>query len=144
MIKFAQFVSVLGHPLFMPCYAFGLLTLTNPYIHIMIGDSVKQIVFIILAIFTVVLPIISVIILKQLRLITSIHLNDARERTWPFIFTLLWYYMGFQLLSKLYIPESFLAFYYNYSKNQRPMLSNWQSPFFSNIILLLANATMKN
>lgn len=108
MMKLAQFVSVLAHPLFMPSYALGLLILCNPYINIMITDSIKQWVFIILTLFTIILPIISAVLLKRFRIIRSLYMQNAEERIWPFIFTLLWYYVGFQLLSKLYLPHSFL------------------------------------
>lgn len=108
MMKFAQFISVLAHPLFMPSYAFSLLMYTNPYINMMISDSTKNVVIIILSLFTIVLPILTAIILKQLRVIDSIYMKTTEERKWPFVFTLIWYYMAFQLLAKLYIPQSFL------------------------------------
>jgi hypothetical protein len=108
MMKFAQFISVLAHPLFMPSYAFSLLMYTNPYINMMISDSTKNLVIIILSLFTIVLPILTAIILKQLRVIDSIYMKTTEERKWPFVFTLVWYYMAFQLLAKLYIPQSFL------------------------------------
>jgi hypothetical protein len=107
-MKFAQFISVLAHPLFMPSYAFSLLMYTNPYINMMISDSTKNLVIIILSLFTIVLPILTAIILKQLRVIDSIYMKTTEERKWPFVFTLVWYYMAFQLLAKLYIPQSFL------------------------------------
>lgn len=108
MMKFAQFISVLAHPLFMPSYAFSLLMYTNPYINMMISDSTKNVVIIILSLFTIVLPTLTAIILKQLRVIDSIYMKTTEERKWPFVFTLAWYYMAFQLLAKLYIPQSFL------------------------------------
>ncbi|MDB0007227.1 hypothetical protein N9E30_04670, partial [Flavobacteriales bacterium] len=74
MMKFAQFISVLAHPLFMPSYAFSLLMYTNPYINMMISDSTKNVVIIILSLFTIVLPILTAIILKQLRVIDSIYM----------------------------------------------------------------------
>ena len=108
MMRLAQVISVLGHPLFMPLYAFGLLIYANPYINMMISDSTKNVVIIILSLFTIVLPILTAIILKQLRVIDSIYMKTTEERKWPFVFTLVWYYMAFQLLAKLYIPQSFL------------------------------------
>lgn len=108
MMKFAQFISILAHPLFMPSYAFSLLMYTNPYINMMISDSTKNVVIIILSLFTIVLPTLTAIILKQLRVIDSIYMKTTEERKWPFVFTLAWYYMAFQLLAKLYIPQSFL------------------------------------
>jgi hypothetical protein len=74
----------------------------------MISDSTKNVVIIILSLFTIVLPILTAIILKQLRVIDSIYMKTTEERKWPFVFTLVWYYMAFQLLAKLYIPQSFL------------------------------------
>jgi hypothetical protein len=107
-MKFAQFISVLAHPLFMPSYAFSLLMYTNPYINMMISDSTKNIVIIILSLFTILLPILTAVILKQLRVIDNVYMKTTKERKWPFVFTLVWYYMAFQLLTKLYIPQSFL------------------------------------
>ncbi|MDA7768179.1 hypothetical protein N8904_00490 [Flavobacteriales bacterium] len=108
MMKFAQFISVLAHPLFMPSYAFGLLMYTNPYINMMVSDSTKSAIIIILSTFTIILPILSAIILKKLKVIDSIYMKTSEERKWPFIFTLAWYYFAIQLLSRLYIPQSFL------------------------------------
>jgi hypothetical protein len=41
-------------------------------------------------------------------LIDSIFMKTAEERRWPFLLTLVWYYMGFQLMTKIYLPQSFL------------------------------------
>jgi len=107
-MKFAQFISIISHPMFMPCYAFGLLFYTNPYINLMVSHSSKQMVFILLVIFSIVLPIITALILKQFKIIESLHMKSAQERIWPFMFTILWYYMALQLLSKMYLPHSFI------------------------------------
>jgi hypothetical protein len=91
----------------MPCYAFGLLFYANPYINLMVPESSKQISFVILALFSIVLPIITALILKQFKMIDSLYMKSAQERRWPFMFTLIWYYMALQLLSKMHLPESF-------------------------------------
>ena len=108
MMRLAQFISVLGHPLFMPSYAFGLLLYTNPYINMMVPQMSKQFTFGILGIFTIILPLITAVVFKQFGLINSLFMKTAEERKWPFVLTLVWYYMGFQLLSKIYLPQSFL------------------------------------
>lgn len=106
-MKLAQFISIISHPMFMPCYAFGLLFYANPYINLMVPESSKQISFVILALFSIVLPIITALILKQFKMIDSLYMKSAQERRWPFMFTLIWYYMALQLLSKMHLPESF-------------------------------------
>ena len=35
-------------------------------------------------------------------------MKTAKERRWPFLLTLIWYYMGIQLLTRIYVPQSFL------------------------------------
>ncbi|MGC6470320.1 MAG: hypothetical protein ACON4E_03510 [Flavobacteriales bacterium] len=108
MMKLAQLISIIGHPLFMPSYAFGLLISFNPYINMMISDSTKKILFIVLFLFTIVLPVLTAVTMKQFKLIDSIFMRNAEERKWPFTFTLIWYYIALQLISKMYIPQSFL------------------------------------
>ena len=33
-------------------------------------------------------------------------MKTAKERMWPFIITLIWYYMGYQLFNKIQVPQS--------------------------------------
>ena len=108
MMRLAKFISLLGHPLFMPAYAFGLLIYTNPYINVMVPDASKRFTFGILIVFTILLPILTAVIFKLLGLIDSLFMKTAEERRWPFLLTLIWYYMGFNLLTKIYVPQSFL------------------------------------
>ena len=108
MMRFAQIISVLGHPLFMPLYAFGLLIYTNPYINMMITETSKYFTLGILLVFTIILPILTSVLFKLFGLIDSLYMKTAKERRWPFLLTLIWYYMGIQLLTRIYVPQSFL------------------------------------
>ena len=108
MMRLAKFISLLGHPLFMPAYAFGLLIYTNPYINVMVPDASKRFTLGILIVFTILLPILTAVVFKLLGLIDSLFMKTAEERRWPFLLTLIWYYMGFNLLTKIYVPQSFL------------------------------------
>ena len=107
-MRFAQVISVLGHPLFMPLYAFGLLIYTNPYINMMITETSKYFTLGILLVFTIILPILTSVLFKLFGLIDSLYMKTAKERRWPFLITLIWYYMGIQLLTRIYVPQSFL------------------------------------
>ena len=107
-MRFAQVISVLGHPLFMPLYAFGLLIYTNPYINMMITETSKYFTLGILLVFTIILPILTSVLFKLFGLIDSLYMKTAKERRWPFLLTLIWYYMGIQLLTRIYVPQSFL------------------------------------
>ena len=107
-MRFAQVISVLGHPLFMPLYAFGLLIYTNPYINMMITETSKYFTLGILLVFTIILPILTSVLFKLFGLIDSLYMKTVKERRWPFLLTLIWYYMGIQLLTRIYVPQSFL------------------------------------
>ena len=80
MMRLAKFISLLGHPLFMPAYAFGLLIYTNPYINVMVPDASKRFTFGILIIFTILLPILTAVVFKLLGLIDSLYENCRRKK----------------------------------------------------------------
>lgn len=103
-MRFAQFISVVGHPLFMPVYAMFLTFEFNPYIDL--PNSIQAIVLTILSVFTILLPLITTIILQKLGVVKSIYMKTAEERKWPFLLSVLWYYLGFEILTKLALPIS--------------------------------------
>ncbi|MBC8464663.1 MAG: hypothetical protein H8D62_03195 [Bacteroidetes bacterium] len=106
MMRLAQIISVIGHPLFMPLYAVGLMFRFNPYLSLQVPDVIQRLVFGVLIIFTLLLPSVTAFGLKKLGVIKSVYMRTAEERKWPFLFTLLWYYLGFELLTELTLPLS--------------------------------------
>lgn len=106
MMRFAQFISVVGHPLFMPLYAMLLIFQYNPYIDLQVTEDVQKIVLVILAVFTILLPLITAFVLQKLGVVKSIYMKTAEERKWPFLFSVLWYYLGFELLTEIPLPVS--------------------------------------
>ena len=105
-MRFAQIISIFGHPLFMPVYAMVLIFEFNPYIDLQIPKNVQVIVLTILTIFTILLPHLTAIILHKLGVVKSIYMNTAEERKWPFLLSVLWYYLGFELLTNVSLPAS--------------------------------------
>ena len=106
MIRLAHVISILGHPIFMPLYAFGLLIYTNPYINMMVSTGSRYFIITILVVFTITLPVITALLFKLFGLIDSVFMKTTKERMWPFIITLIWYYMGYQLFNKIQVPQS--------------------------------------
>ena len=105
-MRFAQIISIFGHPLFMPVYAMLLIFEFNPYIDLQIPKNVQIIVLSILSIFTILLPLLTAIILHKLGVVKSIYMKTAEERKWPFLLSVLWYYLGFELLTNVSLPAS--------------------------------------
>tara|TARA_B100001115_G_scaffold183505_1_gene182544 strand:- start:669 stop:1274 length:606 start_codon:yes stop_codon:yes gene_type:complete len=105
-MRFAQFISVVGHPIFMPVYAIVLIFEFNPYIDLQVPNSIQVIVLTILSVFTILLPLITAIVLQKLGVVKSIYMKTAEERKWPFLLSVLWYYLGFELLTHITLPIS--------------------------------------
>lgn len=106
MKQFAQFISVVGHPLFMPTYAMLLIFQFNPYIDLQVTDNAQNVVIGVIGIFTILLPLITAFVLRKLGVVKSIYMKTAEERKWPFLFSVLWYYLGFELLTEIPLPIS--------------------------------------
>ena len=105
-MRLAQFISIVGHPLFMPFYAMVLIFQFNPYIDLQLPKNIQIIVLTILCLFTILLPIITAIILLKLGVVKSIYMKTAEERKWPFLLSVLWYYLCFELLKNIALPIS--------------------------------------
>ena len=61
----------------------------------------------ILSVFTILLPLITAIVLQRLGIVKSIYMKTAKERKWPFLLSVLWYYLGFELLTNIpNIPDN--------------------------------------
>ena len=105
-MRFAQFISVVGHPLFMPFYAMILIFEFNPYIDLQVPNSIQAIVLTLLSVFTILLPIITVIVLQKFGVVKSIYMKTIEERKWPFLLSVLWYYLGFEFLRNIALPIS--------------------------------------
>ena len=105
-MRFAQFISVVGHPLFMPVYAMILIFEINPFIDLQVPKRIQAIILTILSVFTILLPLITAIFLQKLGVVKSIYMRTVEERKWPFLLSVLWYYLGFEVLTNLALPIS--------------------------------------
>lgn len=105
-MKAANIISIIGHPMFMPLYAMIILFQFNPYVQQSISHELQNVVFIILVIFTIIFPVLTAFILKKLKVIDDLYMKKAEQRKWPFTLTVLWYYLCFEILLKLQLPNS--------------------------------------
>ena len=102
-MKLSKVISFFFHPIFMPTYAIFLLFAFSP----LFSDSMSmyqkiQIVPLVI-IFTLLLPIFSVLTLKEFNIVTSIYMENREERRWPLLFTIIWYYLLFFFLDSINI-----------------------------------------
>ena len=110
---FAQFVSVIFHPLLMLTYMLILLLLVNPYLFGVnnINDQLSRVLILRIFLSTFFIPALSVVMLRFLGMVESIELKDKQERIGPYIITGIFYMWMFRnFLSNSLIPTAYTSF----------------------------------
>ncbi len=94
--------SNIFQPLLIPTYCLIMLFLTDAYLFL----ALKYKLFILFSIFmlTAAIPVISIVILKKAGFISSVLLHERKERTLPYLFTLLSYIAAVIFLMQLPMP----------------------------------------
>lgn len=96
----AQVISVLFHPLFMVAYAYILLAVFNPFafgeatterIFSLTEKPGKGVWFINILLFSCIIPIVGVVLMKALGMIHSLSLPTKDERKIPYVLTGMFY-----------------------------------------------------
>lgn len=100
MIKIANIISHLFHPLLMATYGclivfFGL---TDTIYFIFTPFKLKLILTFIIFVFTCLLPVLNLLILFKLGYVSSLRIEDRKERTFPLLMTALCYFGLFYMI----------------------------------------------
>ena len=93
MTKLANIISGILHPIFMPLYGLVLIFLFNPYISLQVQYVTQIQVLLLMFSWTVITPIFIMILLKKVKVIKNFYLENHQERKWPFIGTIVCYYL---------------------------------------------------
>ena len=105
--KFAQFLSVVLHPVLMPTYAFILIFIQSTYFSNTIQAQVKTALFIIIILNTFILPVVISYILVKRGWIRSLEMQKREERMIPFIANLVLMLIACFMIYKLRFPRVF-------------------------------------
>ncbi len=101
----AKIISVILHPLFMPAYGILILFFISGTFLSYLAGPVKNIVLIIIAVNTIILPLSVVPFYISQKIIKSIHMETTRERIIPLAMNSIFFYLGFYLLNRLQVPD---------------------------------------
>lgn len=102
-VKLAKFVSIIFHPVLVPSLGF-LLLFTSGFYDSMLTTDAKRFILLVIFFSTATLPMLAVAILA-LNSKFDILMPNNRDRIIPLLFTSVFYYIGFILLSKIhFIP----------------------------------------
>lgn len=102
----ARFISYLFHPLLMPSYGFLIVFFTKNYISLFTPINFKLYVLGVTFLFTFLLPLLNALILFKLGKIKSLSMNNASERSMPYLGAVIYYFALYYLLdhSEVIIP----------------------------------------
>ena len=98
----ALVVSGIFHPLLVPTYMFLLLALINPYLFgsNVFGDRRTVLLLLMMVLYTAVIPIISIVIMRLLNMVNSIMMHDKQERIGPLLMVMIIYFWIYYNLSQ--------------------------------------------
>ena len=100
----AKIISYLFHPLMTGTYCIMLMFLTlGPN---SIGRMIEYKIAVTLSMFvtTFVVPAITFFIMKKKRMITDLEMSERKERTLPYIYTLLCYAIAIYTMHSMLVP----------------------------------------
>jgi len=104
-------ISLVFHPLFVLFYLLMATILVNPYLFSVQDPKSRNILVFSIFMITVVLPLISILMMRFLGLLTSLEMHNKMERVGPLIATgifYLWLYVNIR--SNTYLPTLFQVF----------------------------------
>jgi membrane-associated phospholipid phosphatase len=100
-------VSVVFQPIFVPLYSLIILFNADTYITYAVQPEVKKFIYLITILNTVILPIGVFYYFYRAKLIETIHMHTAKERSLPFLTTIVFHLSTFYLFSKAPMPSLF-------------------------------------
>jgi hypothetical protein len=106
--KLAKIVSAIFHPVFLPTFGFILIFSSGFYADVLTIEA-KQFILLVVFFSTATLPLLAVAILALNSKFDFLMPNN-RDRILPLLFTSLFYYVGFILLSRIHFIPVFKLF----------------------------------
>ncbi len=102
-------ISTLFHPVFINIASLLLLFSLFPSLAAMSYQAKSTIISVIVSL-TVIIPLVLVGLLKITNSITSIQLEDKKDRKWPYVATAMGYIFSFYLLQKVGVSSLLLKY----------------------------------
>ncbi|MCF8463977.1 MAG: phosphatase PAP2 family protein [Flavobacteriales bacterium] len=105
--KFAMAVSVIFQPIFVPLYSLIILFHADTFITYGVQPEIRKFIFLITFLNTIILPIGVFYYFYRAKLIDSMHMHTSKERSLPFLTTIVFHMSTFYLFTKAPMPSLF-------------------------------------
>ena len=102
-MRFSKILSFVFHPVLMPTYAILLLLYFSKMFSQFMPIEQKTHLINLTLIFTLLLPLLGVFLLKKLKIVSSIYMENQKERKWPLLIAISSYYLLFRMFEFLHI-----------------------------------------
>ena len=105
----AQACSILLHPLLMPTYGMALFLGAHRQISSEISTAYSIITMLGTMLFTLLIPAVCIIFLWKTKRIDSLHIDNPKQRTYPYVYTIMAYgFWAYFVHQVLYLPTLIL------------------------------------
>lgn len=112
MKQLATFISIIFHPILIPLYGIFILFNVGLYIGYVLSPESKQLIYLMIAINTIVLPGSMLLLLRYRNVVSSLQIEDRKQRFLPFLMMLVFYYVTYYLFNEFRLPVILTAFIY--------------------------------
>ena len=102
----AKIISVLLHPMLMPCYGIALFFLSQQSTILLLPRVYSVVCIVGTFVLTLVIPFVLLLFLWRKGHIDSLHIHQANQRTTPYVYTLICYgFWTYFLHSTVHMPK---------------------------------------
>lgn len=99
-------ISYIFHPLFIPVYLGWLVLRTDSYLFGSFNDLQKFMLLASFGVMYILFPLVSVLLLRALGFVSSIHLRTQRDRVIPYVVCMIWYWwMWYVVINRPDVPK---------------------------------------
>ena len=108
--RFAKFLSLLFHPLWMPLIIYMSVRTIDPYY---IATTQADFLVFLLLIINIVAPAISMLVMIRYGMLSSIELRERKERFGPYMLVIFYYLLSYAILRRYvdFLPGSVFSFF---------------------------------
>jgi hypothetical protein len=131
MVKIAKLISVIFHPVFIPCWLIFILLWFCDNSLVLAQPGRKTIYFITFSVFMTILPLLNIMILKYMGYVSGFEMENKKERNLPLFICLVYYAGLFYLLLQsdimyfyhAFVLSGFVLLLFNYLVNLKWKIS---------------------
>ncbi|MBL4586237.1 MAG: phosphatase PAP2 family protein [Flavobacteriales bacterium] len=105
--KLALGISLIFQPLFVPIYSLIILFNADTYLTYAVSPEIRQFIYTITLLNTILLPVGIFYYLYRKKVITSFHMHTAKERLLPFLTTIVFHLSTYYLFTRISMPDLF-------------------------------------